>query len=208
MNSNRTIMILTLAFACCFIVLLQACKDVCSCKKVTCPAYTNANFDQWFPYTAAQQVIYMDTAHQQNNDTITITDLTATQAYEANKGCYNGASGCSSDKYIYSNNFSVNYNAAADWDGVAIDSNYSLKVYDFSVTAGRLSNTGFGNTSLPEAFYPMLSLNSKDYQNVQVIYRQDTAAIKGEGISEIYLQKNTGLLAYRYYPSQTLFVRK
>src|SRR3954454_16769799 len=127
---NKTI--LALAFACCLSLLLQACKDVCSCKKVTCPAYTNANFDQWFPYTAAQQIVYMDTAQQFNNDTINITDLTATQAYEANKGCYNGASGCSSDKFVYSTSFSVNYNAAADWDGVAIDSSYSLSVYNFS----------------------------------------------------------------------------
>src|SRR4051812_34252786 len=83
MKSNISITIL--AFTCSLTLLLQACKDVCSCKKVTCPAYTNANFDQWFPYTASQQVIYMDSSLKQDNDTIVITDLTATQAYEANK---------------------------------------------------------------------------------------------------------------------------
>src|SRR5690348_11638847 len=92
MRSNKNKTIIALALTCRFTLLLQSCKDVCSCKKVTCPAYTNANFDQWFPYTINQQIIYMDSAQQRNNDTVVITDLTATQAYEANKGCYNGAS--------------------------------------------------------------------------------------------------------------------
>jgi hypothetical protein len=127
--------------------------------------------------------------------------------YEAKKGCYKGASGCASGKYVHSNIFRISYFSREDWDGVVLDSGYSIDVYDFSMQAGKLDNNGFGYTRWPSAFLASIELNGKTYQNVQSVQRTDTANIKG-GIYKIYLQRNSGLLAYEYYPSKTLLVKK
>lgn len=206
MKMNQFLTCLAVFVVLCSILFLQSCKDVCSCKKVPCPGYSNANFDQWFPYDSAQQVVYADSTGAAA-DTALIHYASARQAYEASKGCYHSDAGCSSDKSIFSNIFNIRYYSNADWSGVIIDSIYNIDVYDFSVQAQKLDNNGLGLTSVPSAFYAAVTLNGKAYQNVQAIWRTDTVAIK-RSIYKIYIQKSTGLLAYEYYPSKTIYLKK
>lgn len=190
-------------------LMLSSCNDVCSCKKVSCPAYKNANFDQWFPYTLQQNVSFMDSAQKLPDDTILINGVSAQQAYEADKGCINGDNGCSSDKYIssYNYSFSVSYNSSSDWDGTLIDSNYSFALRDFSIIAKGLSSNGFVATSASSNYYNNIQLNGKNYPNVQALSRTDTAGGNYD-VYEVYLQKGTGLLAWRSQYANTLFVLK
>lgn len=191
--------------------LLQACSSsgggACSCKQVSCPAYKNVNFDLWFPYTQSQQIVFADSANLINQDTIVISTISATQSYEASQGCGSSNSGCSSDKYIYSPSLSFSYNSSSDWDGNVLDSSYSFSVYNFSTTATGLSNVGLGSTTMPSQFYPAIDIGGQTYANVQVIFSADTTNVK-DSVYQVYLQKGTGLLAFRYYPSKTLFVKK
>jgi len=187
-------------------ILVQSCNDVCSCKQVPCPGYNNINFDEWFPYDSAQQIIYTDSLAL-HSDTATILGVSTRAPYDAKKGCNSANNGCSSNKYIYSNFLSFSYNSSSDWNGALIDSTYSVNVHDFSAQAKILKTTGFDSLNMPSAFYSEIKLNGKAYHNVQVITRTDTIKIN-EGVYKIFIQKITGLLAYQYYPSHTLLVKK
>jgi hypothetical protein len=206
MKMNKILTCFAIVVALRTMFFFQSCKDVCSCKKVPCPGYSNANFDQWFPYDSAQQIIYTDSAGK-SYDTATVLYAYADAPYEASKGCYNGASGCASGRYINSNIFRINYFNSEDWAGVVIDSGYTIDVYDFSVRAGQLGNSGFGYADQSSDFFANINLNGKTCQNVQALWRTDTASIKGS-VYKIYIQKSTGLLAYEYYPSKTIFLKK
>lgn len=192
-------------------LLLQACSSnsggTCSCKQISCPAYKNSNFDVWFPYTQSQQIVYADSANSGNQDTIVITTVSASQLYEAKQGCGSTNTGCASDKYIYSPSLLCSYNSSSDWSGNALDSNYSLTVYSFTTAAKGLNNTGLSITTMPSQFYPAINIGGQSYANVQMIWSTDTTNLK-DAVYQVYLQKGTGLLAYRFYPSHTLFVKK
>ena len=188
-------------------LIVLSCNDVCSCKKVSCPAYKNANFDQWFPYQANQTIVFNDTTHSLANDTITITSISATESYEANRGCYNGASGCTSNKYIYSSYLSVNYSSSTEWDNSAGDSNYIFTLHDFSVNAKGINSGGFVNTSYPSGYYTSINLAGKTYQNVQTIFRTDTANTNYD-VYQVYVEKGVGVIAWRSQYAKTLFVLK
>lgn len=196
----------------CSSYLLQACSsnsggDTCSCKQVSCPAYKNGNFDVWFPYTQSQQIVFADSAKVAADDTMVITTVSATQSYEAEQGCGSANSGCSSDKYIYSPSLTFSYNSSSDWAGNVLDSNYLLTVYGFTTTATGLSSAGLSGTIMLSQFYPSLNIGGQSYANVQMIFSADTTNVK-DFVYQVYLQKGTGLLAFRYYPSHTLFVKK
>ncbi len=207
--NHKTTVAISLLF--CSSYFLQACSSnsggTCSCKQVSCPAYKNGNFDQWFPYVQSQQTVYADSANKLINDTIVITTVSSSQSYGAEQGCGSSNSGCNSDKYIYSDALSFGYNSASDWSGNMLDSNYSLMVHGFTVSAKGLNSTGLNSTNMLSQFYSNLSLNGQLYTNVQMIWNSDTTHTK-DAVYQVYLQKRTGLLAYRYYPSQTLFVKK
>ncbi len=207
-NRKTTVAISLLFYSSYF---LQACSSnssgTCSCKQVSCPAYKNGNFDQWFPYTQSQQIVYADSANLSISDTIVITTVSSSQSYQAEQGCGSSNSGCNSDKYIYSDALSFGYNSSSDWNSNMLDSNYSLGVYGFSTTAKGLGSTGLNLTTMPSQFYSNISLNGQQYANVQMIWSTDTTSVK-DAVYQVYLQKGTGLLAFRYYPSQTLFVKK
>ncbi len=195
----------------CSSYLLQACSSnsggTCSCKQISCPAYKNSNFDAWFPYTQSQQIVYADSANSVNQDTIVISTVSATQLYEAQQGCGGTNNGCASNKYIYSPSLSCSYNSSSDWNGNVLDSNYLLSVHDFSTSATGLNSAGLSITTMPSQFYPAINIGGQSYENVQMIWSTDTTNLK-DAIYQVYLQKGIGLLAFRYYPSQTLFVKK
>ena len=203
--------IIAISLLVCSSCLLQGCSSsgggTCSCKQVSCPAYKNINFDLWFPYTQSQQIVFADSANSVNQDTIVISTISATQSYEASQGCGSTNNGCSSDKYIYAPSLSFSYNSSSDWDGNVLDSNYSFSVYGFTTTATGLSSAGLGSTTMPSQFYSAINIGGQLYANVQMIFSADTTNVK-DAVYEVYLQKGTGLLAFRYYPSQTLFVKK
>ena len=187
------------------VIFFQSCNDVCSCKKVSCPGYNNPDFDKWFPYDSAEKIIFTS---GNANDTAFINYVSQRQPYEANKGCYHSDMGCTADKSISSNIFNVYYHINKDWDGTAVDSGYTLNVYNFSIFAKKLDDEGLQIISFPSKFYTNIQLNDNDYKNVQVIYNSDTLNEAPLNIFAIYLQKNTGVLAYQTYPAKTLFVKK
>jgi len=121
------------------VIFFQSCNDVCSCKKVSCPGYSNPDFDTWFPYDSAEKIIFTS---GNANDTAFINYVSQRQPYEANKGCYHSDMGCTADKSISSNIFNVYYHINKDWGGTAVDSGYTLNVYNFSIFAKKLDDEG------------------------------------------------------------------
>ncbi len=206
---------ITVLFMLMFFSGLYSCKDTCSCKKVPCPGYKNQMFDQWFPYKTSDQLIFKDSLG--SIDTIMINNVQFTDAYEAKKGCIGADNGCSIRKDIFSkevvnNNyslkFSVEYGSNSDWGGTVVDSGYSMQLYDFKLNAYSLKDTGFlvwpGQSS---KFYTTILFNGQTYKNVQAIWNNDTTSLK-TGVYKIYIQKNSGLLAYEYYPSKIWWLRQ
>jgi hypothetical protein len=199
------IAVMALVFYC--IAIMQSCNSVCSCKQVPCPGYRNTNFDQWFPYDSSQQVTYIDSIGKLSG-TITIFQISTNDPYDAKQGCATANIGCSSNKYIYAGNVSFTYASTADWNGSLLDSNYAITVHEFSMNAKGLGNTGFSNVNQSSEFYNNINLNGKNFQNVQAIWMADSSNIQQESVHKIFIQKNIGLLAYQYYPSKTIVLKK
>ena len=65
------------------IYFFNSCS-ICSCKKVTCSAFEDANFINWFAYQQDQQIIFK---YQSAFDTISLQGIYKSEAYEANQGC-------------------------------------------------------------------------------------------------------------------------
>lgn len=190
----------------CSSLIWYGCEDVCSCKKESCPGYINANLDAWFPYQTGQQPVFADSSRLAAKDTIRFTNVEESGSYEEQRGCYNGASGCSQHKDIYSSKFSMRFSKFTAWDGTATTITYTLTLDSFTTTSENFDENGFVAPNVPSQFYPSLFINGKSYQNVQVLYNPDTTGATNV-VEQVYIQKGNGLLAYRYYPSGSLFVK-
>jgi hypothetical protein len=189
--------------------------SICSCKKVPCPEFNDNSFSQWFPYSSSQKIIF------QNNvafDTISFSDIQKSTSYEANKGCYNGGTGCSADCRINSNELFFSYNRKlqitiyimTSFESSASQKNITLNFYQFACQANNIADTGLVITSpgVSSNYYPTLNIGNTAFNNVQLIKRDTTGISKNEGPYKIYLTKNIGIVAYEVYPELKTWIKK
>lgn len=192
--------------------------SICSCKKVPCPAFSDINFETWLPYQPGQQLIFKN---QSSFDTITLSGINKSEAYEANKGCYNGDNGCYQDLSIGSNEiagssgnfmrkFSVNYFSTTAFSSSAYQKTINLQLREFKFTANDISDIGFVSAPGPysTSFSPSIILNGTSYINVQAIVRDTTADVSSQQPYKVYLSKGVGLIAYETYPTRALWVKQ
>jgi hypothetical protein len=194
---------------------LNGC-NVCSCKKVACPAFSSRSFDKWFPYNNGQRLLFRDsTGH---TDTITIVFQYKSNAYEAMIGCYNGAKGCKMEAQLRSieslstgSKFFTGYTLHSSWDGVQTYETVEFVLYNFIAFATGLQDTGLVGASGPAGMhsrsYTNFSLGATHYEQVQIL-ETDTANFDNKSINKIYLSRNVGLIAYEEYPSGIRWVKQ
>lgn len=185
-------------------ILFYDCS-VCSCKKVPCPGFIDNNFSAWFPYSIGQSIVF------QNNslfDTISFSNIDKSTSYEANKGCYNGNSGCDAHCYIYSDEiftptnrkFQVVINMTTPFGSSSPQKNIFFNLYGFNCQATDVGDTGLIHPTIPSKYYTSLSLGSSVYNNVQLIQKDTSGGGNYSGPYKIFIVKNQGVVAFENYP--------
>ena len=197
-----------------FIIYFFHSCSICSCKKVSCPAFEDIKYQNWFPYQQGQQIIFK---YQLAYDTITLSGFNKSEAYEANQGCYNGAEGCNQNFSIGSNEiaanfrqkFSINYFSQTAFGSSAVVKSISLFLQGFDCSASDINDQGFVlKPGLYQSDYsPSLSINGTSFNSVQTITR-DTTDIAPPQPFKVYLSKGAGLIAYEIFPTHQLWVKQ
>jgi len=188
--------------------------SICSCKKVSCPAFDDVNFLNWFSYQQSQIIFKYQSAY----DTINLLPFEKSEPYEASQGCYNGSSGCSQRISIVSlevtanfrQKFSVNYFSTTAFGSSTSAKSISLYLEGFRFTASDINDQGL---VLPPGLYnsnysPSLPINGTAFNNVQTITRDTSADISAQQPYKVYLSKGIGLIAYEMFPGHQLWVKQ
>jgi hypothetical protein len=198
-----------------FLFVTTGCKDTCSCKKVTCPAFNDPMFDKWFAFPYYQAIFSTNT---NKTDTFVIAASSKSGSYQANQGCYNASSGCSASTTINlipvtNNGFSkgsVSYNSQTPFTSSNTEKTIVFKLYNFMVTAKDIDAQGLvinPGSPLVTQHIDNIVLNGKNFSNVQML-RQDTSDKKYLGPYKVYIAQNMGLVAYETYPAIELWVKQ
>ena len=184
------------------------------CSKVNCPAFTDSNFDDWFPYKTDQKIIFRNSL--QEKDTITIGAVFRSPA-SSRSGSFSGGTACAAivsihsvesyngqqnkfnitgDVYDYAKNFQLFlqnfylYNMTTSDSGLVVNSADNPSNKDF--TFEYLRNTNFSN---------------KVYSKLEII-TSDTNLVKSNRIYKIWLASKEGIIAYEEYPSRTRWIKQ
>jgi len=195
------------------IYIYNSCS-ICSCKKVSCPAFEDVSFLDWFSYQQSRIIFKYQSAY----DTINLLPFEKSEGYEASQGCYNGSDGCSQRLSIASHEmtadfrskFSVNYISMTSFGSSTSAKSISLYLQGFKFTASDINDQGL---VLPPGLYSSnysssLSINGTTFNNVQTIIRDTTADISAQQPYKVYLSKGVGLIAYETYPTRALWVKQ
>lgn len=201
-----------LVFAGCFTIFsftFFSC-NVCSCKKVPCPAFEDVNFQTWFAsYQSAQQSIYK---YQSSFDTITLASPIKNETYEASQGCIGANQGCSMNYSAESYEISATLRRklSLNYFGAPSQKSISIWVMGFDCYANDVNNQGLVPVSgvYTGSFSSSLTLDGKTFNNVQVIMRDTTTNHFIDQPYKIYLSKGPGLIAYEMYPGLQLWVKQ
>jgi hypothetical protein len=187
--------------------------SVCSCQKVPCPGFNDSITRAWFPYDDPRVLVFSDS---QNNDTLSLPGFQKSEEYEASKGCFNSASGCSASASLYADEringgylkFSVQLNQVTPFETTTKAPQVDFQFYNFRISSVFLRANGLdvdGSTQFHTMFFPSLMLGGKNYENVQMITKDTSASERDPGPYKIYLSKYAGLVGYEEYPSLTTF---
>ena len=187
---------------------------ICSCKKVSCPAFDDVNFLNWFSYQQSQVIF----KYQSVYDTISLLPFEKSEAYEASQGCYNGSDGCSQRLAILSQEvtadfrqkFRVYYSSQTTFGASASTKSIILFLQGFTCSASDINDQGL---VLPPGLYSSnysssLPINGTTFNNVQTITRDTTIDISAPQPFKVYLSKGIGLVAYEMFPTHQLWVKQ
>jgi len=195
------------------IYIFHGCA-ICTCKKVSCPAFDDVNFLNWFSYQQSQVIFKYQSAY----DTINLLPFEKSEAYEASQGCYNGSSGCSQRLSIVSHEvavdfrqkFRVYYSSLTPFGASVSTKSITLFLQGFTCSASDINDQGL---VLPPGLYnsnysPTLPIDGTTFNNVQTITRDTTIDISAQQPFKVYLSKGVGLIAYEMFPSHQLWVKQ
>jgi len=198
-----------------FLVYFFNSCNICSCKKVPCPAFENTDFQNWFPYSSGQQLVFK---YQSASDTIHLSEFEKNDAYEASQGCYHGDLGCMQNLNILSHEMTPNYirklhigyGSQTPFGSTATKKSITLFVKGFNCSATDINNQGLvlepGVYS--GAYSASLVINGVSYNSVQTIVRDTLRDNFTLQPYKVYLGKGTGLIAYEMFPSHELWIKQ
>ena len=198
-----------------FLFLFNGCQ-VCSCKKVPCPSFNDPDALSLFPYSVNQKIVL---GNSSNTDTITIAYADQSPAYDADRGCVNGANACNTNYRVQSREMLANGPAKLEMDfssstpfGSAVTTNYiSLRLYNFNFTGWISSSQGLQPNSVIYSVqhYNSVNIGGNTFSNVDLVIKDTTnSSNKTHGPYKVYLAKNQGLVAYENYPALDMWVKQ
>ena len=189
---------------------MQGCYE-CSDKEVTCPAYVETGASNWFPYSVNTRLIFYNNSLA---DTININSVEISDAYEDRVSARNPD--CIATKIWTSAELLSSGSPVLSIRSTQINNTYHpqdsredihIRIKNVSFTGKGISDTGLVETNFKSQFYSSLLLNGNTFMNIQVI-EKDTSANKLPGVYKIWIAKHHGLLAYKEYPSNNLWIKQ
>ena len=189
--------------------IVHSC-NVCTCKKIACPAFEDVDFQTWFAaYQSSQQFIFK---YQASFDTITLSTPNKNEAYESSQGCYGRNQRCSMDFSVGSNEITAGFRQKLliRYFGGPGSASISLWVMGFDCNAIDVNDQGLVLTSgkYTSSYAASLTLNGMSFNNVQVITRDTTTDQFTEQPYKVYLSKGGGMVAYEIFPGHQLWVKQ
>ncbi len=194
--------------------------QICTCKTITCVAFSDVQFDQWVPYTTDQLLIYKNDVG--TADTIRIAAVQKSESYEGRTGGgYGCGRGCNADVWVsgtnmQGNNFQKLSITASKTDPTGSGQGKLSSIYvSMGVTSfgtPSFSDTGFVKSEslqspITTKFNSSLVIGAKTFLNVQLI-QLDTSTNKQAGVYKFYFARNIGLVAWENYPDKTLWIKE
>jgi hypothetical protein len=172
-----------------------------------CPAFADANFDQWFPYSTNQTLNFHSSLGATNTLTLGFVNKSPGMITPISMPCSSNASFYSTQQNTNNNSyiFSVNFIKTVGEQRNRL----SLSLYDFTLTDAwvKENNISPSNPTIKNQFLTDVTLGGMTFQNV-VELMQDTATNKQAGIYKIWIGRQKGLVAYELYPTLERFVKQ
>jgi hypothetical protein len=189
------------------VIVFAAMEVLTACSRtIHCPAFSNAQFDTWFPYQQGQLLLFMNSRSEK--DSTFLYSCTRSGASVIKTRAYEPA--CRAEAQIHGQGSMP----MAIYCEVYNDTSFvTVSVADFGTLGKSIGDTGL---VLPEgavaagyksAYYNSIHLNGKTFSSVQLLER-NTARIATEGVYRVYISKENGIIAYEIYPSHDLWVKQ
>ncbi len=190
-------------------LLLSSCT-LCSRKKITCTAFEDSLFKQWFPYEKGQSLVFKNLS---TADTAgyTIATVNFSEAYEISRGGIEGTyPTCESSAYITSTNENNSpFGIIGTGYTISEDGNKTLELW--------FNNGGFKTGAIGESSFAALADESNHADAVApvqhflfdngitypqvVIITNDTVYNKSDRPYKLYVAKHAGIIGCEMYPS-------
>jgi hypothetical protein len=180
------------------------------CTPIECPAFSDQNFDAWFPYREKQNLYFISSNNER--DTISIDEIFKSQHEKA--GFY--APSCTMRATMqsvpcdYYCEFSVYYLKDSGYKRL----DFALLGTHFQADDVTEHGPDFNNPGeYKSTAYPSLSINGNPFTDVQLVEVDTTlydpqARINNRTIKKLWLVKHQGLVAFEKYPSDGIWVKQ
>lgn len=168
----------------------------------TCPPFSDAKFDRWFPYRFGQALYF--TSSLGNKDTIQLDFVH--RSGESNRPYYRSCTmDASMNSKLSANNtfdFSVYYSKERD------NNFMTFNLYDFRLSDAQLNEQSIvtNDARITSTFAAGTEINGKTFPNV-LLLQKDTAGMREDGIYKVWLSQQAGLVGYEHYPSTERWVK-
>lgn len=192
--------------------LLGAGCDSKNCsKKTSCPAYEPGLLESWFPLPANGQLVYRNAAGATR--TFHLGSPVESTPYEIR-----GVQNCFANRSIYTtdlNTYGVPvaqfaYDQSRSGNEGISEQAFDLRIDNSLATVSGIRDTGFRDAQVSGQVYSptryaSLSFEGQSFSDVRGVLR-DTSVNKATGFQRLYFSRTRGLIAYSFYPSDSLWV--
>jgi hypothetical protein len=189
-------------------VLVMACNhdDIDN----NCSGFNDPILDAWFPYGANPTVTFATSGGTTETYTMVKTSVTTPYTLTANVPCqgekiYESTEKNAQGAALYT--VKLKQTALA---GVEHAVNINMKGIEmglYGVSPDKVNTALVFQTSAPPEFLPSINLDGRTFTNVSLA-KSDTSTMKAPRPYQVFFTKGYGVLAYRDYPSNTLWVRQ
>jgi hypothetical protein len=207
-----------LLFFCCVIICYLTGCTLCSTKKVTCSAFDDPGFDNWFPYQQGSRAIFKNTVTA-DTFSYTIEQVNRSGTYEITTGGFSTAApqNCTSSAYFgtvnYNNSpfgvFRITYFINNERSEKRLELNFNNgaweagEIFDSSIVSCTVCQPGQFTEIKKEQI--LVFENGGTYNDV-IVLTSDTATNKFERAYKLFIAKNRGIIGCEKFPSKQKWV--
>jgi hypothetical protein len=180
---------------------------------VDCPAFNEPKLDQWINPMENSTLLFKNSSSLLT-DTLALGKIQRSTTTQVSKGCMHPATGCHANLLFFdlqtaSNvpKFTLTFDSFTGWDNNTTKQ-FTIEYKGLFVIGMGVTDTGFvtSTAGIQTMFSSTISLNGKSFSNVQLISAD--SSVKATGITQLYFARNVGIVAFKTYPAQELWVKQ